>query len=131
MRIPEEEVEIIFSRSSGPGGQNVNKVSSRVQLRWNIGHSKAFYIPDKERIRSSLKNQVTTGDEIVVTAAQERSQAQNRELALKRLNNMVQQALKVPKKRFPTRPTLTSKLKRLAKKRKVSMLKQGRKFFDD
>lgn len=127
MRIPISELEIVFSRSSGPGGQNVNKVSSRVQIKWNLSKSRYFTPAEKDRIRERLKNRLTQGGEIIVSAAEERSQQKNRDLAIKRLDNLVQGALKIPKKRFQTKPTFVSKLKRLDNKKRKSWLKKLRK----
>ncbi len=116
MPIPENEFTIHFVRSSGPGGQNVNKLSTKAQVHWSVGSSHAFTPEQKWRIRGKLKNRLTVDDEIVVACSAERSQDQNRQRAISILNSLVEGALRVPKKRIPTRPTKTSKEKRLQSK---------------
>jgi len=80
MLIPSSEFTIEFARSGGPGGQNVNKVSSKAQLRWNVGMSLVLNDEQKDRVREVLKNRLTNEDEILVVAEDERSQPQNRDL---------------------------------------------------
>ncbi len=124
--IPLSELIINFARSGGPGGQNVNKIESKVILRWRVGESAAFSDDAKARIRTKLANSLNNADEIVIQADEERSQAQNKERAIARLNHLVAQALTVPKKRRPTKPTMSSRRKRLEAKNKTSRLKQAR-----
>lgn len=126
MKIPQSEYTIEFARAGGPGGQNVNKVSSKAQLRWCVGASLVLSDEQKERVREKLKNRLTNNDEILVTAEDERSQAQNREQVIARFQEMVAQALIIPKKRRPTKPTRSSKERRLQTKRIDSERKRFR-----
>lgn len=124
--IPLTEFHFTFVRSSGAGGQNVNKTATKAVGRWSVGKSRVFTEREKARIRVKLANKLNNQDEIVVTSEEERSQAQNRELAITRLQWLISRALLIPKKRRPTRPTWSSKLKRLASKRKRAELKKAR-----
>ena len=126
MKIPVSEYTIEFARSGGPGGQNVNKVSSKAQLRWNVGASAVLLDEQKARVRVALKNRLTNEDEILVMAEDERSQAQNREQVIARFQELITQALFVPKKRRATKPTRSSKEKRLQSKKIVSERKKLR-----
>lgn len=132
MNIPSSEFTIEFARSGGPGGQNVNKVSSKAQLRWNVGTSAVLTDEQKNRVREILKNRLTNEDEILVVAEDERSQPQNRDLVIARFQEMILEALKIPKKRRPTKPTRSSKEKRLQAKKITSERKKFRqnKSFD-
>lgn len=126
-RIPASEYTIEFSRASGAGGQNVNKVSSKAQLRWRVGSSAALSDEEKARVRPALRNRLTVEDEILVVSEEERSQAQNRERVVARFQELINKALAVPKKRRPTRPTKSSQEKRLQTKRQVSEKKKSRR----
>ena len=126
MKIPSSEYTIEFARSGGPGGQNVNKVSSKAQLRWNVGASLVLTDEQKNRVREVLKNRLTKEDEILVVAEDERSQPQNRDLAIARFQELITEALIVPKKRRATRPSYGSKLKRLQVKKIISERKKSR-----
>lgn len=127
MIIPESEYIIEFSRASGPGGQNVNKVSSKAQLRWRVGDSLVLSPEQKIRVREILRNRLTNDGEILVVAEEERSQAQNRERVIERFQELITQALIVPKKRRPTKPTRSSQEKRLKTKKIISDKKVMRK----
>ncbi|HYE59874.1 MAG TPA: alternative ribosome rescue aminoacyl-tRNA hydrolase ArfB [Candidatus Kapabacteria bacterium] len=127
IRIPDQEIVIDTVRSSGPGGQNVNKVSSKVQLRWNVGQSSVVSFGQKELIRHALANRMNAEDEVMVDVDEERSQLQNRMIAIDRLQTLVNTAL-IPKKvRRATRPTRASKERRLDQKRKVGERKRARR----
>lgn len=132
MKIPHSEYTIEFARAGGPGGQNVNKVASKAQLRWSVGASRILSDEQKARVREKLKNRLTNNDEILVTAEDERSQAQNRAQVIVRFQDLITRALLVPKKRRPTKPTRSSKEKRLQVKKIISVRKQLRssKIFD-
>ena len=125
--IPETELSLDFSRSSGPGGQNVNKVSSRAQVRWYVGGSQAFTDDEKILIRAHAGKNLNKNDEIVLAAESERSQAQNKEEVIRRLRELVAKALTPKKKRRPTRVSRSQKMKRLDEKRIIGERKQNRK----
>lgn len=126
-RIPEHEFVITFARSGGKGGQNVNKTSTKAIVHWAIGPSHAFTYEEKMRIRQKLHTRLTNSDELVVMCEEERSQPQNRAKAIARLQSLVVAAAKAPKKRTATKPTRSSKLKRLDTKKKHSTAKKARR----
>lgn len=125
--VPEGELQIDFVRSSGPGGQKVNKTSSKAQLRWHVGGSKAFTEEQKAAIRESAGNRLNGEDEIVLAAQTERSQFQNRDEVIERLQNLVAEALAPRKERRPTKVSHSEKQRRLEEKRHVADRKRDRK----
>jgi len=129
LRIRNLEYEFVFStsRSSGPGGQNVNKVSTKVELRFNLGLSPNFSEEEKELLFSKLKNKINKEDEILLVSQSERTQLMNKIAVTNKFYDLVSKALTIPLKRRSTRPTFTSKLKRLESKRNRSELKKQRK----
>jgi ribosome-associated protein len=124
--IDAHEIEERFVRSSGPGGQHVNKVSTAVELRFNIGASS---LPDdvKERLRSIAGHRVTSDDVLLIDSREHRGQMQNREAARARLVALLQHAAKRPKKRRPTRPGKAAREKRLGAKKHRGEIKAGRR----
>ena len=114
--IEDWEITESFVRSSGPGGQNVNKVSSAVELRFEAGRSPHLPQPVKSRLKRIAGRRWTQEGAIVIQVQDTRSQARNREIARERLRELVEKALFKPKKRIPTRPTLASKRRRLEAK---------------
>ena len=126
IEIPEAELELNAIRSSGPGGQNVNKVATAIHLRFDIGASAV--LPENVKMRLlALKDRRISSEGIVnIKAQRSRSQAKNRIDALKRLGDLVQKGLVVPKKRKKTRPSRRAKEKRLADKARRSQVKQSR-----
>jgi ribosome-associated protein len=129
--IPESELDFTAIRSQGAGGQNVNKVASAVQLRFDAARSSALPPGARERLLA-LRDHRISGDGIVVIKAQQfRSQEQNKAAALERLADLVRRALVVPKMRRKTKPTRASQARRLDSKTRHSRLKQGRRTLDD
>lgn len=125
--IPDNEIRIETSRSGGPGGQNVNKVASKVQLRWPVGASLVFSLEEKFRIRRELSHRINQEDELMIDVDEERSQMQNKDIAIARLHELVHKALAPKKIRRKTRPTRGSKERRLTEKKKVGERKRTRR----
>ena len=124
--IGEDELHEKFVRSSGPGGQNVNKVSSAVQLRFNVVQSPSLPEYVKLKIINSGDSRLTKEGEIVIIAESFRTQEANRKDAVGRLKEIIRKAAFVPKKRIPTRPTLGAKKRRLESKAKRGTIKKSR-----
>jgi ribosome-associated protein len=121
------EFEFSSSRSSGPGGQNVNKVSTRVELRFNIQKSALLDDTEKQTIFERLSNKINLNGELIIVSQSERSQLRNKEKAIDRFYQMLSKALMPKKKRLKTFPTQASKEKRLEEKRIQSLIKENRK----
>ncbi len=126
IRIDESEIHEDFIRASGPGGQNVNKVSSAVQLRFSIDASPTLSDGVRDRLKVLAGRRVTREGEIVITADRFRSRERNRADALARLVDLIRQAAIVPKHRRATRPTTASRERRLADKSARSRQKRQR-----
>ena len=125
--IPRTELDFRASRSSGAGGQHVNKTSSRIEVFWNPLSSHALTEQQRERLRDKLASRIATDGSIRVVASDMRSQSRNRELAEERLADLIRTALIVPKKRRPTKPTRAAKEARLEGKKRQSHKKRERR----
>ena len=121
------ELKIKTSRSSGAGGQNVNKVNTKVELRFSIPESSLLSNREKELLISRLQNKLTNKGEIVINAENERSQNQNKEVAIERFYALLEWGLRPVKKRVPTKPTRAAKTRRLDDKKKHSQKKNRRR----
>ena len=126
LSIPRSELDVRVSRSSGAGGQHVNKTSSRVEIFWNIPASRALTDEQRTRLLDKLSSRLTTEGSIRVVASDMRSQSRNRDLAEERLAELVRRALVVPRKRKPTKPTRAAKEARLESKKLHSNKKRTR-----
>lgn len=125
--IPDEELAFSFARSSGPGGQNVNKVNSKATLRWNVTASAALPDDVRSRFLKLYASRLTNDGEILITSQESRDQPKNIAICLEKLRGMIQQVLVAPKKRRPTKPTKGSKQRRLNEKKQRSEVKAGRR----
>ena len=125
--IPDDEISLEFVRASGPGGQNVNKVSTAVQLRFDAAGSDSLDAAVKERLLKIAGNRATDEGVVIIEAKRFRSQEKNRKDAIDRLTEMVRKAAVRPTPRRKTRPTAASREKRLSKKKRRSEVKRLRK----
>jgi len=127
LRIPASELVEQASRSSGPGGQHVNKASTRVSLRWRITESEALTPAQRSRLLRRLASRLTRQGELIVHADRHRSRSRNREAARERLAELVAAALRQPTRRVATRPTRASRERTLASKERRSRVKRERR----
>ena len=131
LRLDEKELSFDFIRSSGPGGQNVNKVSTAVQLRFDAANSPTLPSDVKQRLINLAGKRMTEDGILLIEAKRFRSQEKNRLDAIQRLVTLIQKAAEPPKQRKPTRPSLTAKAARVGAKKKRGELKRTRQYNPD
>lgn len=127
VRIPLDEIEVRATRSGGPGGQHVNTASTRVEVRWSVAESRALTDAQRERLMSKLGHRLDARGRMRVTSSARRSQHQNRQTAIARLQEIVNQALERPKPRKKSRPSRAAVEARLNEKRRRAERKQRRR----
>jgi ribosome-associated protein len=130
LRIPFEEFEFTYTRSSGPGGQNVNKVNSKALLRWPIRTSPSLPEPVRQRFLSRYGNRVTAEGDLLISSQRYRDQAKNVDDCLTKLHDMLAEVVVAPVRRKRTKPTRGSIKRRLESKRHTSDKKRGRREID-
>jgi len=123
----ENEIKFKTARSSGSGGQHVNKVETMVEGFWHIEASGLCSVQEKQRIFLKLKNRINKEGFLLVKSQSERSQLANKEVVINKMKELVEKALIIPKIRKPTKPTKASKEKRIEKKKTVSIKKDNRR----
>jgi len=123
----ESEIVLSATRSSGPGGQNVNKVNTQVELRYSVRNTNLFSDDEKEHISLKLKNKINLEGELILTSQTGRTQLDNKEKVFEKFYELIEKALTVQKKRLKSKPTLASRLKRLESKKNHALKKQFRK----
>src|SRR5205085_9776485 len=128
LRIPDAELRLSFARSSGPGGQNVNKVSSKAVLHFDVIGTPNLPPDVKQRFVEQYKSRLTNAGEVVIHSEEFRDQPRNIQACYDKLHDMILAVLKPPKKRRPTKPTRGSKVRRLKAKKSRSQVKEGRRF---
>ena len=123
----ENEFMFATSRSGGPGGQNVNKVSTKVELRFSLFLTSMFSETEKDLIFKKLKNKINNEGELILVSQSERTQLMNKKVVTEKFYELISKALTIPKKRRSTRPTFSSKIRRLEKKKNRGSIKKLRK----
>jgi ribosome-associated protein len=132
LQIPARELTWRFSRSGGPGGQNVNRRETQVELIFDVAGSPSLGPRQRERALRRLANRLDADGRVRIVASEERTQGRNREIAIERLRDLLTEALKPdPPKRKPSRPSRTAKERRLREKRQRAVIKRGRAWRDD
>ncbi|MCF6228408.1 MAG: aminoacyl-tRNA hydrolase [Planctomycetes bacterium] len=125
--IDESEFDFSFARSGGPGGQHVNKTSSKALLRWDLNTAKSIPQPVMVRLRTQQSKYITEAGELQITCESTRSQHRNREICIERLLEMLKAAEYAPKRRRPTKPSRGAIRRRQESKKRLSQKKQNRK----
>ncbi len=123
-------IELSFSRSSGPGGQNVNKLNTKSTAKLPVSTMDILSEDEKNSVMTYLRNRINNKDEIVIQVQEQRSQVKNREIATERMISLILKALKKQKRRIKTKPTLSSKENRIKAKRIIGEKKRQRGKFD-
>ena len=126
IRIPRSEFQFSFSRSSGPGGQNVNKVSSRATLRWDLAGSPSISNALRERFQARFHQRINAKGELLIHSERYRDQPRNVDDCLEKLKQLIAEVASPPKKRRPTKPTRSSNRRRLEQKKRRAQTKQRR-----
>ncbi len=126
--IDENEIELDFVRSAGPGGQNVNKVSTAAQLRFDVAHSPSLPNKVRARLMSLAGSRLTKEGVLLLTARRHRSQERNRQEVIERLVALIEEAATPPRRRRKTKPSRKAKERRLAEKRRRSEIKKNRRW---
>jgi ribosome-associated protein len=121
-----QELEFRASRSQGPGGQHVNKVNTRIELRFNIHKSRVLSQEEKEQLEKFYRSRITEKGELIIISQTYRSQQMNKQDALERFFQLILQAFRPKRKRIPTRPTRSSAKRRLENKKRLSIKKRMR-----
>lgn len=127
IHIPLDELEFQYVRSSGPGGQNVNKVATKAVMRWAVASSPSLPEPIRARFMERHANRINAEGELVIACDSSRSQAQNAAACLDRLRELIAEVVNPPRPRKPTRPSAGAKRRRLADKRRQADKKKQRK----
>jgi ribosome-associated protein len=126
IQIPDDELRFTYARSSGPGGQNVNKVNSKAILRWNVAASPALGDEARQRLVAGQRRRIAANGDLVIASERYRDQARNAADCLDKLRAMILAAVAIPKKRRKTRPTKASRQRRRQSKQEQAAKKQGR-----
>jgi len=130
LQIPMRELKFRASRSSGPGGQHVNRSETRVELLWDVRHSPSLSKTQRYRIEQALASRIDKDGVLHLVSGERRSQWQNRQAVIERFVEMVREATQPPRKRLPTLPPEAAKERRLREKRRRSEIKKARKKVD-
>jgi len=125
--IPDDEFQWSYARAGGPGGQNVNKVSSKAVLRWNVAGTPSLPVHVKSRLISLNQKRMTATGDLLITGQRFRDQERNRQDCLEKLAELIRDAATLPKTRRATKPTKCSHRRRLADKKRRSVIKSGRR----
>jgi ribosome-associated protein len=129
--IPPDELRFRSARAGGPGGQHVNKTSTKIEVLWDVANTTSLSDAQRLRVMERLANRIDADGVLHVVAAERRSQLQNREMAVARINQITQEALRVPKPRRKTRPPKRAVEERLSDKKKQAEKKDRRKRVSD